>query len=257
MNCDANEIIFDWDRDRVLRGTVQTRITGQQKALLRLLVDRETTVSPREFLLDCIWGERAPYVDELYLVQLVYRLRKSLTAVGLDRCIVTVPRRGYRFVPLAQTGRPEVERMAEASPASRSESRAACAHALGYLLSRLGAAPAEAPLTASVFIADHGLHLDESHGVVTYGQVVARLTRLELRLLAALTQHPDTVLPKHEIIASVWGEHVMIDENSLTQLVSRLRRALLPLGLDCCVAVAPKVGYQFDCTRVAATACSW
>ena len=96
----GDSVFFDWDNDRVIRGGVETTITGQQKRLLRLLVEEKPAVKPKDYLLNGVWGKRAELVDELYLVQLVYRLRKALSPVGLDGHIVTVPREGYRFIPV-------------------------------------------------------------------------------------------------------------------------------------------------------------
>lgn len=231
----GDSVFFDWDNDRVIRGGVEATITGQQKKLLRLLVEEKPAVKPKDYLLDGVWGKRADLVDELYLVQLVYRLRKALSAVNLDGHIVTVPREGYRFIPV-----PHVAPGAEAAGYPPPELDPA--RGLAHVLARLGMPPAvAAPPPAP----NDDLHVDESQGVISYGGVVAKVTRFELRLLAALVEHRDTVMSRQQIIEAVWGTNTMVDENCLTQLVSRLRRALHPLGLDNCVAAVPKVGYRF------------
>lgn len=230
----GDSVYFDWDNDRVIRGGVETTITGQQKRLLRLLVEEKPAVKPKDYLLNGVWGKRAELVDELYLVQLVYRLRKALSPVGLDGHIVTVPREGYRFIPVPNT---------VLAPDTAGQARAELDHARGlaHVLARLGMTPANQPLPTT----EDDLHVDETQGVISYGGVIAKVTRFELRLLAALIEHRDTVMSRQQIIEAVWGAEAMVDENCLTQLVSRLRRALHPLGLDNCVAAVPKVGYRF------------
>ncbi|WP_454766813.1 winged helix-turn-helix domain-containing protein [Cupriavidus campinensis] len=230
----GDSVFFDWDNDRVLRGGVEATITGQQKKLLRLLIEEKPAIKPKDYLLNGVWGKRAELVDELYLVQLVYRLRKALSAVGLDGHIVTVPREGYRFIPVPYA-------VVRPDPSGYVNPDLEHARGLAHVLARLGLpAPTQAPPAAN-----DDLHVDESQGVISYGGVVAKVTRFELRLLAALVEHRDTVMSRQEIIGAVWGANAMVDENCLTQLVSRLRRALHPLGLDNCVAAVPKVGYRF------------
>jgi len=80
---------------------------------------------------------------------------------------------------------------------------------------------------------------------VSCNGIIAKLTRFELGLLIVLKDHGEAVMSRQQIIASVWGRDAMVDENCLTQLVSRLRRAPHPLGLDTCVSAVPKVGYRF------------
>jgi DNA-binding winged helix-turn-helix (wHTH) protein len=237
----GDSVFFDWDTDRVMRGGVVAKITGQQKKLLRLLVEGKAPVKSRDSLLKGVWGRRAEFVAELYLVQLVYRLRKALSPVSLDGHIVTVPRQGYRFIPVPYTT--VVPPAAE--PAAPRESGLEQARGLAHVLARLGM-PISTSSNLSAF-ADTGdaLHIDESQGVVSCNGIIAKLTRFELRLLIVLKDHGEAVMSRQQIIASVWGRDAMVDENCLTQLVSRLRRALHPLGLDTCVSAVPKVGYRF------------
>lgn len=237
----GDSVFFDWDTDRVLRGGVVAKITGQQKKLLRLLVEGKTPVKSRDYLLKGVWGKRAALVDELYLVQLVYRLRKALSPVSLDAHIVTVPRQGYRFIPVPYTTTvsPATE------PAVPAESGLEQARGLAHVLARLGVPISTSSAPTAFAESDDALHVDESQGIVSCSGVIAKLTRFELRLLIVLKDHGEAVMSRQQIIASVWGPSAMVDENCLTQLVSRLRRALHPLGLDTCVSAVPKVGYRF------------
>ncbi|MEN7529672.1 winged helix-turn-helix domain-containing protein [Cupriavidus sp. 2SB] len=238
----GDSVFFDWETDRVLRGGVEAKITGQQKKLLRLLVEGKAPVKSRDYLLKGVWGKRAALVDELYLVQLVYRLRKALSPVSLDAHIVTVPRQGYRFLPVAYTttvSPPPPDLIAE--PESGLEQ----ARGLAHVLARLGMPISSSPSLAAFADNDDTMHIDEMQGIVSFNGIVAKLTRFELRLLIVLKDHGEAVMSRTQIIASVWGPEAMVDENCLTQLVSRLRRALHPLGLDTCVSAVPKIGYRF------------
>ena len=242
----GDSVFFDWDTDRVLRGGVVAKITGQQKKLLRLLVEGKAPVKSRDSLLKGVWGKRAALVDELYLVQLVYRLRKALSPVSLDAHIVTVPRQGYRFIPVPYTTTvPPAEAAQPVQPAQPMESGIEQARGLAHVLARLGVPISTSSAPVSFADIDDALHIDESQGIVSCNGVIAKLTRFELRLLIVLKDHGETVMARQQIIAAVWGPQAMVDENCLTQLVSRLRRALHPLGLDSCVSAVPKVGYRF------------
>ncbi|TKC89386.1 hypothetical protein FAZ69_10605 [Trinickia terrae] len=242
MNRVVDGFYFDWDGDRVVRGSIEIKISGQEKMLLRLFVDGGESVKTKDDLLNAVWGRRAPFVDELYLTQLIYRLRKSLRAVGLGAHIVTVPHVGYRFVPVP---------LAEA-PGGADEHGASAGQGLrrtrgiSGLLARLGLAVSGPPRSpAALPFERDALLIDADAGVASYRGATAKLTRLEQRLLAAFTARPDAVLPKRELIACIWSEADGVDENCLTQLASRLRRSLHPLGLDDRVIAIPKVGYCF------------
>lgn len=243
----SDSVFFDWDADRVLRGGVVAKITGQQKKLLRLLVEGKTAVKSRDSLLKGVWGKRAALVDELYLVQLVYRLRKALSPVSLDAHIVTVPRQGYRFIPVPYTTTvPPAPDTVPPAPDTVPpvDSALEQARGLAHVLARLGMPISTSSFSAFSEIGD-ALHIDESQGIISCNGVIAKLTRFELRLLIVLKDHGEKVMSRQQIIAAVWGPDAMVDENCLTQLVSRLRRALHPLGLDSCVSAVPKVGYRF------------
>ena len=237
----GDSVFFDWDTDRVTRGGVEAKITGQQMKLLRLLVEDKAAVKSRDYLLKGVWGKRAALVDELYLVQLVYRLRKALSPVSLDAHIVTVPRQGYRFIPVPYT----TTVLPAHEAAQPMESALDQARGLAHVLARLGMPISTSPVPAAFAECDDALHVDEVQGLASCNGIVAKLTRFELRLLIVLKDHGDAVMSRQQIIASVWGPTAMVDENCLTQLVSRLRRALHPLGLNNCVAAVPKVGYRF------------
>ncbi|MDP9110449.1 MAG: winged helix-turn-helix domain-containing protein, partial [Candidatus Eremiobacteraeota bacterium] len=69
---------------------------------LLALVERPGAVLSKSELLDRIWPEG--FVEEANLAQNVYVLRKTLRAYWDVETIVTVPRRGYRFVAAVSAG---------------------------------------------------------------------------------------------------------------------------------------------------------
>lgn len=97
----------------------------------------------------------------------------------------------------------------------------------------------------------HALHcwrfanaeFDEARGELRIdGQPVAVEPR-PLRVLAELLRHPDTVLTKEELLASVWQGRPTV-EHVLPSAVNRLRRALGPQA-SVCIVTLPKQGYRF------------
>ena len=84
------------------------------------------------------------------------------------------------------------------------------------------------------------------------GQPVA-LNRRSFDVLLLLAQHPGQVITRHELIRQVWPD-TFVDENSLAQSISALRRALgeRPGGSGY-VATLPGRGYQFTAEVQAVT----
>jgi DNA-binding winged helix-turn-helix (wHTH) protein len=250
-----NRIVrFDWHRDRVMRDDLVVRLSGQEKILLRLIVERGGHTCSRDELMGAIWGPRAPLVDELYLTQLIYRLRRSLRPLGLGARIVTVPRAGYRFDPAGlecrcddrATAPPEDARSDAAASGDRGGARWP-----GNLFGWLRRAHARVHDGTP----DHALALPamepRNYGVTCAGATVY-LTRLEHALLGVLIDRQDTTIAPTELIAHVWGNGERVDADRLTRLVSRLRRSLQPLGLDRQVVHIRHEGYRF-CGKRAAT----
>jgi DNA-binding winged helix-turn-helix (wHTH) protein len=243
MTDDTRIVRFDWNRDCVMRGTLAARISGQEKALLRAIVERAGALCAREQLMDTIWAGRVAYVDELYLTQLIYRLRKSLRPLGLADAIVTVPRAGYCFV--ADGLQCEYVEYAtypwsQPQPPHRA--------ALGWV--------------ARIRVAWRALRRTHEHGSgeserlpvveieanrVSCGGVTVCLTALEQVLLAALVESPSATLDREALIARIWGKGSPVDASRLIKLVSRLRRSLQPLGLDQRLTYVPSRGYRFHC----------
>src|ERR1044072_4521201 len=87
---------LDLQRQELRRGAEPVPLTPQAFDTLRLLVEAEGAVVPKEELLALVWRDR--FVEESVLSQNVYTLRKVLAEGDEGRTyILTVPRRGYRF----------------------------------------------------------------------------------------------------------------------------------------------------------------
>ena len=244
---------FDWRHDRVSAGHIAVRVSGQEKEVLRLMVESDGRVCEREALMEVVWGKRAIHMDELYLTQLVYRLRKSLRPLGLGEHIVTMPRAGYRFDPgglqihAEDTLRDEASasngEAVEDKPVSQST-------ALRDWFGRGRPTASGQPASSETAVLP-AIHTEE--GLVTHAGATVHLTGFERALLQAFVEQPDVTLERHELISRIWGDEENVDVNRLTRLVSRLRRSLQPLGLDQQLLYIPCVGYRFCRTAPTAT----
>jgi len=52
----------------------------------------------------------------------------------------------------------------------------------------------------------------------------------EFKLLRFLVGHPERVFARSQLLDSVWGDHVFIEERTVDVHVLRLRKALTPAG---------------------------
>ncbi|WP_087723457.1 helix-turn-helix domain-containing protein [Pandoraea sp. PE-S2T-3] len=207
---------FDLDdvTNLVQRQGIAARLSEQEKRLLVLLATHAGTSLDKRVLMEALWGRRAQWMEEAAIVQLVSRLRRSLAPLGLQRAIVTVARVGYRFDPpagaihTAQTGQ-----TTSASPALDALPRHCVAR--------------------------------EGHGEVSRNGIVVRIPQIEYRLLRALLSPPHVVHDKRTLIARLWPDRPDQDDTNLMQVVSRLRRKLIPLDLHRQIVTVPRMGYRF------------
>jgi len=102
--------VLDLQRQELRRGAEPVPLTPKAFDTLRVLVEADGAVVPKEEILALVWRDR--FVEESVLSQNVYTLRKVLAEGDDGRAyILTVPRRGYRF------GEP-VERLSGEYPAA-------------------------------------------------------------------------------------------------------------------------------------------
>ncbi|VVE79969.1 winged helix-turn-helix domain-containing protein [Pandoraea sputorum] len=232
---------FDLDdvTNLVQRNGIAARLSEQEKRLLVLLAARAGTALDKHALMSALWGKRAQWMEDAALVQLVSRLRRSLAPLGLQRAIVTVARVGYRFdVPssVAATAAdmtPADDTAHETSP-TYIDSRDDGVTVVDATASALRAPPLS-----------HGVAC-EGHGEVRRHGVIVRIPQIEYRLLRALRSPANVAHDKRTLIAMLWPTRPDQDDTNLMQVVSRLRRKLIPLGLHRHIVTVPRVGYRFE-----------
>jgi two-component system, OmpR family, phosphate regulon response regulator PhoB len=85
----------------------------------------------------------------------------------------------------------------------------------------------------------------EQHEIQVDGKPV-RIGLAEFKLLRFLISHPDRVFSRTQLLDSVWGDHVFIEERTIDVHVLRLRKALAPLGAQNLIQTARGLGYQLS-----------
>jgi two-component system phosphate regulon response regulator PhoB len=91
-----------------------------------------------------------------------------------------------------------------------------------------------------------GLNLDAvSHRVSAAGAPVD-LGPTEFRLLHFFMTHPDRVFSRAQLLDSVWGRNVYVEERTVDVHIRRLRKALEPHGHDRLVQTVRGAGYRFS-----------
>ncbi len=89
-----------------------------------------------------------------------------------------------------------------------------------------------------------GLTIDLETQRISTGDSGTRLSRTEFDLLRLLASRPDEVVPRPEILDTVWGNASYIDPNIVDQYVSYLRKKLDVIGADVRIVTARGVGFR-------------
>jgi two-component system OmpR family response regulator len=89
-----------------------------------------------------------------------------------------------------------------------------------------------------------GLTIDLETQRISTGDSDTRLSRTEFDLLRLLASRPDEVVPRPEILDTVWGNASYIDPNIVDQYVSYLRKKLDVIGADVRIVTARGVGFR-------------
>ena len=242
---------FDLDdvTNLVQRDGISARLSEQEKRLLVLLAARAGTAFDKRALMDALWGQRAQWMEDAALVQLVSRLRRSLAPLGLHGAIVTVARVGYRFdtpaTAFVATGDDSyvVDTASAANDGRTASAVQRCAATDGLVFGNVSPHPSITPLRRHDVV--HGVVRD-GHGEVCRDGVIVRIPQIEYRLLCALRSPADVVHDKRTLIAMLWPARPDQDDTNLMQVVSRLRRKLIPLGLHRHIVTVPRIGYRFE-----------
>ncbi len=91
-----------------------------------------------------------------------------------------------------------------------------------------------------------GLTLDAvSHRVTAAGEPV-ELGPTEFRLLNFFMTHPERVYSRTQLLDSVWGRNVYVEERTIDVHIRRLRKALSPHGHDRLIQTVRGAGYRFS-----------
>ncbi|MFO7482007.1 phosphate regulon transcriptional regulator PhoB [Oceanibaculum nanhaiense] len=108
------------------------------------------------------------------------------------------------------------------------------------VLRRSGAAETEAQIECA------GLSLDAiGHRVSAAGQTL-ELGPTEFRLLHFFMTHPERVFSRAQLLDSVWGRNVYVEERTVDVHIRRLRKALSPHRHDRLVQTVRGAGYRFS-----------
>jgi len=89
-----------------------------------------------------------------------------------------------------------------------------------------------------------GLAIDPlKHEVAFEGRPV-KMGLAEFKLLRFLVGHPERVFARSQLLDSVWGDHVFIEERTVDVHVLRLRKALTPTGAQHLLQTVRGLGYR-------------
>lgn len=89
-----------------------------------------------------------------------------------------------------------------------------------------------------------GLQIDMTRHEITTGGRELRLSRTEFDLLRLLAEKVGEVVPRADILSSIWGEGSFVDTNIVDQYVSYVRRKLEAVDSPMRIATARGVGFQ-------------
>jgi two-component system OmpR family response regulator len=95
-----------------------------------------------------------------------------------------------------------------------------------------------------------GLQIDMTRHEITAGGRELRLSRTEFDLLRLLAENATRVMPRGEIIDSIWGSASYIDPNIVDQYVSYVRKKLETVESPVRIITARGVGFQLMATTV-------
>lgn len=98
LNKVTADISFDRINGILIRGEAEVTMSEKERLLFSLFVDNKNMNINKDEIINTVWGARGVVTTDTNLTQLIYRLRRTLLAVGLNSCIKTVPRLGYIFI---------------------------------------------------------------------------------------------------------------------------------------------------------------
>ncbi len=94
-----------------------------------------------------------------------------------------------------------------------------------------------------------GLRLDPAtHRVTAHGNAVV-LGPTEFRLLHFFMTHAERVHSRAQLLDSVWGDHVFVEERTVDVHIRRLRSVLEASGHDALIQTVRGSGYRLSCHK--------
>lgn len=96
----------------------------------------------------------------------------------------------------------------------------------------------------SITISHKGAVLDVLKGMVYYNGNSVELTKNELGILKILMDNKGNIIPRNEIISSLWEMAEFVEDSTLTVNINRLRRKLEDIGLKDYLITKRGMGYM-------------
>jgi len=90
------------------------------------------------------------------------------------------------------------------------------------------------------------LRIDPVRHEVCVNDEPVRMGLAEFKLLKFLIGHPERVFSRSQLLDSVWGDHVFIEERTVDVHVLRLRKALQPSGVQHLLQTVRGLGYRLS-----------
>lgn len=84
----------------------------------------------------------------------------------------------------------------------------------------------------SLTLSHNGAVLDVLKSKVSYNDKTVELTKNELIILKLLIEHKGNIIPRNEIISTLWDAEEFVEDNTLTVNINRLRKKLESIDLS-------------------------
>ncbi len=103
-----------------------------------------------------------------------------------------------------------------------------------------------APHFAGEALSYGALAIDPARHDVSVAGKSVKIGLAEFKLLSFLVGHPERVFTRSQLLDSVWGDHVFIEERTVDVHVLRLRKALATVGVQHLVQTVRGIGYRLS-----------
>jgi len=90
------------------------------------------------------------------------------------------------------------------------------------------------------------LKIDPSRHELSVGGIAVKMGLAEFKLLRFLISYPDRVFSRTQLLDSVWGDHVFIEERTVDVHVLRLRKALAAGDAQHLIQTVRGLGYRLS-----------